>query len=237
MLGGAGIGGHSIQVDRLASSAQHGFDYTKPAPTPASSPSPTRTTPPRPCRSTSRRTRPPPTSPRPSTVTTSAPVYAAVVKDGGVDKLVFSSRKTGAELGLHASTRRSSAPAPSLDEDSAYARTGATLNASIKVNGGAEHQPRVQRPRDHHPGRAPVAEGRHGEPGLGQHDPAGRRQRRDHEEDHGARRRLQRRRHLRRARSSPRSVSRPRDNTRTCRRASCSATRHELACSASSRAP
>ena len=28
MLGGAGIGGHSIQVDRLASSAQHGFDYT-----------------------------------------------------------------------------------------------------------------------------------------------------------------------------------------------------------------
>src|SRR6188768_1644139 len=28
VLGGAGIGGHSIQVDRLASSAQHGFDYT-----------------------------------------------------------------------------------------------------------------------------------------------------------------------------------------------------------------
>ena len=28
MLGGAGIGGHSIQVDKLASSAQHGFAYS-----------------------------------------------------------------------------------------------------------------------------------------------------------------------------------------------------------------
>ena len=28
VLGGAGIGGQSIQVDRLASSAQHGFNYT-----------------------------------------------------------------------------------------------------------------------------------------------------------------------------------------------------------------
>src|SRR3954470_8992750 len=28
LLGGAGIGGHSIQIDKLASSAQHGFTYT-----------------------------------------------------------------------------------------------------------------------------------------------------------------------------------------------------------------
>src|SRR3954447_8583717 len=28
VLGGAGIGGHSVQIDRLASSAQHGFSYT-----------------------------------------------------------------------------------------------------------------------------------------------------------------------------------------------------------------
>ena len=28
VLGGAGIGGHSIQVNKLASSAQHGFSYT-----------------------------------------------------------------------------------------------------------------------------------------------------------------------------------------------------------------
>src|SRR3954454_21904569 len=28
LLGGAGIGGHTVQIDRLASSAQHGFTYT-----------------------------------------------------------------------------------------------------------------------------------------------------------------------------------------------------------------
>ena len=28
LLGGAGIGGHTIQIDKLASSAQHGFTYT-----------------------------------------------------------------------------------------------------------------------------------------------------------------------------------------------------------------
>src|SRR3954465_15654559 len=28
VTGGAGIGGHSVQISRLASSAQHGFDYT-----------------------------------------------------------------------------------------------------------------------------------------------------------------------------------------------------------------
>ena len=27
LIGGAGIGGHTIQVDRLASSAQHGFAF------------------------------------------------------------------------------------------------------------------------------------------------------------------------------------------------------------------
>src|SRR3954470_20751567 len=30
VTGGAGIGGHSIQINRLASSAQHGYDFTKP---------------------------------------------------------------------------------------------------------------------------------------------------------------------------------------------------------------
>src|SRR4051812_29771211 len=28
LLGGAGIGGHTLQIDKLASSAQHGFTYT-----------------------------------------------------------------------------------------------------------------------------------------------------------------------------------------------------------------
>src|SRR3954465_7048768 len=31
LLGGAGIGGHTIKIDKLASSAQHGFEYTKSA--------------------------------------------------------------------------------------------------------------------------------------------------------------------------------------------------------------
>src|SRR3954449_3242091 len=33
VLGGAGIGGHSVQIDRLASSAQHGFSYAPDATT------------------------------------------------------------------------------------------------------------------------------------------------------------------------------------------------------------
>ena len=36
VLCGAGIGGHTIQVNKLASSAQHGFSYTAEPPTPAS---------------------------------------------------------------------------------------------------------------------------------------------------------------------------------------------------------
>src|SRR3954467_10196245 len=31
LLGGAGIGGHTVKIDKLASSAQHGFEYTSSA--------------------------------------------------------------------------------------------------------------------------------------------------------------------------------------------------------------
>ena len=140
VLGGAGIGGHSIQVDRLASSAQHGFDYTQG----------------RRRRQAhlrllerrrlghvdrySPRMRPRPTSPPPINGNDKAPVYAAVVKDGTTEKLVFSSRKTGANSDFTVDTSQLGAGS-ALGEDNAYARTGATLNASIKVDGGAEITP------------------------------------------------------------------------------------------------
>ncbi|MBE2316943.1 flagellar filament capping protein FliD [Solirubrobacter sp. CPCC 204708] len=139
VLGGAGIGGHSIQVDRLASSAQHGFDYAKGANagklTFAYS------------------------NDAASTVTIDiaanasaadvaaavnanekAPVYAAVVKDGATEKLVFSSRKTGANADFTVDTSQLGA-GTTLTEDTSYQRTGPTLNAAIKVNGGAETNP------------------------------------------------------------------------------------------------
>jgi flagellar hook-associated protein 2 len=67
-------------------------------------------------------------------------VYAAVVKDNGVDKLVFSSRTTGQSSDFTVDTSQLGAGTV-MSADSAYERTGATLNASIKVNGGAEQNP------------------------------------------------------------------------------------------------
>jgi flagellar hook-associated protein 2 len=136
VLGGAGIGGQSIQVDRLASSAQHGFNYTAGAnagkigftsggTTVALDIAANATA-----------------ADVAAAVNGSdaAPVYAAVVKDGGVDKLVFSSRTTGENADFTVDTSQLGAGTV-LSEDPAYARTGPTLNASIKVNGGPELNP------------------------------------------------------------------------------------------------
>ena len=139
VLGGAGIGGHSIQVDRLASSAQHGFDYTKGANagklTFAYSND-----------AASAMSIDIPANASAADIAAAvngndkAPVYAAVVKDGTTEKLVFSSRKTGANSDFTVDTSQLGAGS-ALGEDNAYARTGATLNASIKVDGGAEINP------------------------------------------------------------------------------------------------
>jgi flagellar hook-associated protein 2 len=141
VTGGAGIGGHSIQINRLASSAQHGFDYTAPAsagtltfyygndPTAATA---------------SKLDVPVAANATATDVATAinandtSPVYAAVIKDNGVEKLVFSSRKTGQSSDF---TVDSSAAPGVLSADSAYDRTGANLNASINVDGGAEQNP------------------------------------------------------------------------------------------------
>ena len=99
LLGGAGIGGHTVQIDKLASSAQHGFTYT-PSATAGSfdlyygadraRPAPARS------RSTSPPTRPRPTSRRAINANEDAPVYAAVIKDASNnERIVLSARKTG----------------------------------------------------------------------------------------------------------------------------------------------
>lgn len=143
VLGGAGIGGNSIEVSRLASSAQHGFNYTAGAnagkltfyygndPNAAGN---------------SKIDIDVPANATVQDIATAinakdgAPVYAAVVKDGTTEKIVFSSRKTGANSDFTVDTSQLGAGS-ALAEDAAYTRTGATLNAAIKVNGGAEINP------------------------------------------------------------------------------------------------
>src|SRR5205823_5788890 len=64
----------------------------------------------------------------------SVPVYAAVVTDAdGSDRLVLSARKSGQSSDFTVDT--SALASGQLSEDATYARTGATLNASYKVDG------------------------------------------------------------------------------------------------------
>ena len=135
LLGGAGIGGHSIQINKLASSAQHGFTFTPSTPPPARSRSttgPTRTLP-TPSKVTidvaanatadrRRHAR--------STPTRASPVYAAVIKDGGHERLVLSARKTGENSDFTVDTSALGAGS-SLAEDPDRTRARARrLNAS-----------------------------------------------------------------------------------------------------------
>ena len=136
VLGGAGIGGQSIQVDRLASSAQHGFNYTAGSSAGKIGFTSGSTT----VAIDIAANATPADVAAAINGSDSAPVYAAVVNDGGVDKLVFSSRTTGQNSDFSVDTSQLGAGTV-LNEDSAYTRTGATLNASIKVNGGAEQNP------------------------------------------------------------------------------------------------
>src|SRR4051812_2856045 len=141
VTGGAGIGGHSIQINRLAASAQHGAAYT--APTTDGSLTFYYGTDPN-ATGASKVTIPVAANATVSDVATAinandtSPVYAAVIKDNGVDKLVFSSRTTGAHSDF---TVDSSAAPGVLSTDPAYDRTGPNLNASINVDGGAEVNP------------------------------------------------------------------------------------------------
>jgi flagellar hook-associated protein 2 len=133
-LDGAGIGGHTISVDRLASSAQHGFAYTSSGAAgtftiTAGASSATISV------GANASAKDIATA---INASTSAPVYAAVVKDDdGTERIVMSSRKTGSGNDFTVDTSGLGAGG-SLGEDADYARTGATLNALYSVDGVAK---------------------------------------------------------------------------------------------------
>jgi flagellar hook-associated protein 2 len=135
LTAGAGIGGHTIQVDKLASSAQHGFDFTSSATDSSltlyygTDPNAT---------DASKVTIDIPANATASDVATSinanegSPVYAAVINVNGADKLVLSARKTGQSSDFTVDT--SGLASGQMTEDATYARTGATLNAQYKLD-------------------------------------------------------------------------------------------------------
>ena len=137
LLGGAGIGGHSIQIDKLASSAQHGFSYTASATAGSfdlyfgSDPSAT---------GASKVSIAVGANATASDVATAinanegAPVYAAVIKDASNnERIVLSARKTGQSSDFTVDSSAMGAGS-SLAEDATYTRTGSTLNASYRVD-------------------------------------------------------------------------------------------------------
>jgi|tagenome__1003787_1003787.scaffolds.fasta_scaffold20905637_2 flagellar hook-associated protein 2 len=138
LLSGAGIGGHTIQVDRLASSAQHGYAFT-PSATARSfdvyyGTDPNAT-------GASKVTINVAANATAADVATAinaqdaAPVYAAAITDPttGQQRLVLSARKTGQSSDFKLDTTNMAAG--QLTEDASYARTGTVLNALYKVDG------------------------------------------------------------------------------------------------------
>jgi flagellar hook-associated protein 2 len=139
MLSGAGIGGHSIQVDKLASSAQHGFAYSPSTDagsldlfygTDPNAPENSKVSIAIPANATATEL---------ATLINAnegAPVYAAVVKDGATERLVFSARKTGENSDFTVDASAFSTGGAALTEDTNYTRVGAaTLNASYRLDG------------------------------------------------------------------------------------------------------
>ncbi len=135
LSGGAGIGGHTIQVDRLASSAQRGYKFTPSA-----------------AAGTLKIAY---SNDAASSVTVDvkenataaevaaaingkggSPVFATVLKDAtnGEERLVLSARKTGANSEF---TVDASGLSATLEEKPEYLREGDTLNAAYRLDGGA----------------------------------------------------------------------------------------------------
>jgi flagellar hook-associated protein 2 len=136
LLSGAGIGGHSIDIHRLASSAQHGFTYVP---------------------STSAGTLTLAYGDDPASQMTvdvaadataadvanainakeNAPAYAAVIKESdGTERLILSARKTGEHSDFTVDASGLGAGG-SLTEVPTYERTGTALNASYTLDGEA----------------------------------------------------------------------------------------------------
>jgi flagellar hook-associated protein 2 len=122
-ISGAGVGGHSVQVDRLAASAQAGFavgdlstagSFTVGTTTFSYGAGAT---------AASIATQ--------VNATAGAPVYAAVIKNGaGEDRLVLSARTTG-------ESSRFTVSGSALTEDPTYASPAGSLNAQYRVDGSS----------------------------------------------------------------------------------------------------
>jgi flagellar hook-associated protein 2 len=138
LLGGAGIGGHSIEITRLASSAQHGFSFTPSAS--AGSLSFAYTAVGSPAVSVSIGANATAADIAAAVnAKEDAPVYAAVVKDAdGKDQLVFSARKTGEASNFTVDT--SGLPG-ALSPEPAFDRIGPNLNAAVTLDGVAIDPP------------------------------------------------------------------------------------------------
>ncbi|HWK26604.1 MAG TPA: flagellar filament capping protein FliD [Solirubrobacter sp.] len=138
LLGGAGIGGHTLEVDKLASSAQHGFSYTPSASAGqltffyGSDPN---------AADNSKLTIDVAANASAADVAAAinakegSPVYAAVVKQNGEDRLVFSARKTGASSDFTVDVSALDGGA-ALSEIATFQRTGSVLNAQYRLDGG-----------------------------------------------------------------------------------------------------
>jgi flagellar hook-associated protein 2 len=136
LTAGAGIGGHTLTVSKLASSAQHGFAFTPSATAGqltlyyGTDPAAT---------GASKVTIDVAANATASDVATSinanenSPVYAAVINDNGVDKLILSARKTGQSSDFTVDTSALTGGQMGT-EDPAYSRTGTALNALYRLD-------------------------------------------------------------------------------------------------------
>jgi flagellar hook-associated protein 2 len=129
LLPGAGIGGHTVAVERLASSAQQGFTFTPDAAVGTLKLTGTAGT-------TNIAVAANATAKDVATAinaSDTAPVFAAVIKDGdGTERLVLSSRKSGQSNDF--SVDSTGLAGGQLAADADYLRTGVLLNAAYKLD-------------------------------------------------------------------------------------------------------
>jgi flagellar hook-associated protein 2 len=132
IVDGTGIGGHTISVDKLASSAQHGFTFASSATAGSlkiTGPDGTTTSIAVAANATDKDIA------AGINASTTAPVYAAVIKaDDGTDRIVLSSRTTGQHSDFTVDTSAMGDPAQ-MSEDATYSRTGTQLNAAYHIDG------------------------------------------------------------------------------------------------------
>ena len=162
-IAGTGIGGHTIKVDRLASSSQQGFTFGAATFSPGTlkifaGADPTATG----IKSVSVDVSATSTLSDVATAingSTNSPVSAAVIKDAdGKDRLIISSKTTGSAGGFTVDT--SALPGNELAADTNYTRSGPTLDAQYELDGsGTVLYFGHQRDRERHPGRADDVKG------------------------------------------------------------------------------